>query len=153
MLSPSLEDYLEEIYRSYLNNKAIRATDIAQCLNVTLPSVHHAIQRLSKEGYLIYERYREIELSEKGKRAGRFLVERNSILRELLTLLEVDCNIEQEAEAIEHYLSLPTIRALESLLDFLQKHPSFLQAYLSHCQYRNARGLGLKDTYSHPCPE
>lgn len=152
MLSPSLEDYLEEIYRFSLQNKVVRATDIAACLNVTLPSVNNAIRRLSQENYLIYKRYKEVELTAKGKNTGHFLVERNRILRDFLDILEVDCDPAQEAEAMEHYLSLPSIRAFESLLDFFKTHPDCLNDYLDHCRTRQEQGLGLKDGYTDPDP-
>lgn len=45
MLSPSLEDYLEEIYRISQSGETVRVTDIAACLNVSLPSVTRALQK------------------------------------------------------------------------------------------------------------
>ena len=37
MLTPSLEDYLEEIYRLSINQGFIRITDVARKLQVSLP--------------------------------------------------------------------------------------------------------------------
>jgi len=147
LLSPSLEDYLEEIYRFSLNNDVVRVSDIAACLDVTMPSVNNAIRKLSSENYLIYKRYRELVLTNKGRRVGKFLVERNSILQKFLKVISSDCDVKAEAEAMEHYLTLPTIRAIESLVDFFEKNSDCRQKFLEHCQYRKDKGLGLVDGY------
>lgn len=148
MLSPSLEDYLEEIYRFSLHSDVVRVSDIAACLDVTMPSVNNAIRKLSGENYLIYKRYRELVLTNKGRRVGKFLVERNSILQKFLKVINSNCDIKAEAEAMEHYLSLPTIRAIESLLDFMEDNQVCHDKFLKHCQYRQEKGLGLVDGYS-----
>lgn len=147
MLSPSLEDYLEEIYRFSLSSNVVRISDIAACLNVTLPSVNNAVRKLSAEGYLIYKKYKEIVLTNKGRMLGKFLVERNRILQDFIVLINSDCNVPAEAEAMEHYLSLPTIRTIEHLLDFMYINKDCYKKFLSHSLYRESQGLGLTDGY------
>jgi Mn-dependent DtxR family transcriptional regulator len=82
MLSPSLEDYLEEIYRFDKELGFARNTDIADKLNVSLPSVTKAVKILNKKGYLNHEPYKNITLTEKGEKLGNFLVRRNKTLQE-----------------------------------------------------------------------
>ncbi len=147
MLSPSLEDYLEEIYRFSLHNDVVRVSDIATCLDVTMPSVNSAIRKLSNENYLIYKKYRELVLTPRGRKVGRFLVERNSILQKFLKVIDSDCDIKAEVEAMEHYLTLPTIRAIESLVDFFELNQECRYDFLKHCNNRKAKGLGLNDGY------
>ncbi len=147
MLSPSLEDYLEEIYRFSLQNKVVRVSDVAECLNVTLPSVNNAIRKLHEKEYLIYKKYRDLVLTEKGRRLGRFLVDRNRILQGFLKAINSGCDVVKEAEAMEHYLTLPTIRAIENLLDFLDNNHRCRQSFLEHCRHRKEKGLGLKNGY------
>lgn len=147
MLSPSMEDYLEEIYRFSQHNNVVRVSDIANRLDVTMPSVNNAIRNLHNENYLIYQRYKELVLTEKGRRVGKFLVERNSILQKFLLVIKSDCDVGAEAEAMEHYLSLPTIRTLENLVDFLEKNSGCKQKFLKHSEYRKEKGLGLIDGY------
>ncbi|HZK43132.1 MAG TPA: iron dependent repressor, metal binding and dimerization domain protein [Syntrophomonadaceae bacterium] len=148
MLSPSLEDYLEEIYRFSLYNDIVRVTDIAKCLDVTMPSVSNAIRRLSRKGYLVYRKYEDLVLTDKGERLGRFLVERNQILQDFFLLIESKCDVAKEAEAMEHYLSLPTIRAIQHLIDFLQIHTDSYERFLNHYKCREEHGLGIIDGYN-----
>jgi len=148
LLSPSLEDYLEEIYRFSLNNEVVRVSDIATCLDVTMPSVNNAIRKLSNENYLVYKRYRELVLTDKGRRVGKFLVERNTILCNFLKVINSDCDIKAETEAMEHYLTLPTIWAIESLVNFLENNTECKQKFLKHFKERKDKGLGLVDGYA-----
>jgi len=123
MLSPSLEDYLEEIYRFSQNLGFIRITDIADKLEVSLPSVNKAVNILSQRGYLKYIPYKNIELTEKGANLGKFLVERNKILKEFLEVIGSKCDKDKEAEAIEHYLSDETVYAMTLVVEFFNRRP------------------------------
>jgi Mn-dependent DtxR family transcriptional regulator len=133
LLSPSLEDYLEEIYRISQSGETVRVTDIAACLNVSLPSVTRALQKLDESDYINYRRYKDIVLTVKGKELGRFLVERNSIIREFLKLIGSECDAAAEAEAMEHYLSLPTLTAIINFVKFSDEHPFWLNEYKNFC--------------------
>lgn len=129
MLSPSLEDYLEEVYRISINKKEIRIKDVADCLGVSMPSVVKGLRKLHYQGYIMYRPYEKIEVLEKGKKKGKFLVERNRILREFVEVIGSDCDIQQEAEAMEHYLTISTIKAIEKLVAFFKENKSFLDEF------------------------
>ncbi|MCL6634352.1 MAG: DNA-binding protein [Peptococcaceae bacterium] len=148
MLSPSLEDYLEEIYRFSQANNVVRVSDIAACLKVSMPSVTNALRRLNHENYLTYKKYKEVILTARGRRLGRFLVERNRILREFLEIIGSGCDVPAEAEAMEHYLSFPSIKAIESLVDFMRTHPECREKFYRYCQIKREKGGGLENGYT-----
>lgn len=130
MLSPSLEDYLEEIYRFFLENSVVRVTDISKKLSVSLPSVSKALQKLNSQGYINYQRYGEIVLTDQGCQKGNYLVGRNQMLQEFFTLIQSQCDIPAETEAIEHYISDSTIRSLRRLVNFFKQNPTCYEAFL-----------------------
>lgn len=132
MLSPSLEDYLEEVYRLKMNNKEIRIKDIAKCLDVSMPSVVNGLRRLSNLKYIIYKPYEAIEVTDKGKDKGEFLVIRNQILRNFIETIKSDCDIEKEAEAMEHYLSISTIKSIEKMIEFFKDNKSILDQVINY---------------------
>lgn len=148
MLSPSLEDYLEEIYRLSGGSDSVRVTDVAATLNVKLPSVTRALQKLARKNYLTYQPYREVVLTPKGKKLGRFLNERNRVLQEFVRVLGSESDAAKEAEAMEHYLSLPTIRAIENLITFMHHYPECLNAFQEYREQRSKAGDGLRDGYA-----
>ena len=131
MLSPSLEDYLEEIYRLSLSAGTVRVTDISRKLRVSTPSVTKALRRLISKGYITHQRYGLIGVTESGKKMGTFLIERNQTLQEFLMLIRANCDIPAEAESIEHYLSNSTIDSLKSLGLFMQNNPDVYKRYLA----------------------
>ena len=130
MLSPSLEDYLEELYRFSLQTETVRVTDVGNKLHVSLPSVTKALHKLRAEQYIRYQRYGEIELTDKGRELGNFLVKRNHLLQEFLRLICSNCDIAAEAEAIEHYLSPATITAIQTLVGFMKANPDCYQSFV-----------------------
>lgn len=125
MLSPSLEDYLEEIYRFSAELGFIRITDVANKLNVSLPSVNKAVKILASKGYLEYIPYKNIALTEKGAKLGKYLVERNHMIQNFLEVIGSKADKEEEAEAIEHYLSKETVHAMTMVVKFLKKTPGY----------------------------
>jgi len=129
ILTPSLEDYLEEIYRFSLSLNTVRVTDISKRLKVALPSVTKALYKLRDENYIKYERYGEIKLTDQGKEFGYYLVTRNQLLQEFLALIGSKCNFAFEAEAMEHYLSAATIDAIKNLVEFMKSNPACQQAF------------------------
>lgn len=131
MLSPSLEDYLEEIYGLSLKKSEIRVRDIADCLNVSPPSVVKALRKLNQNRYIEYKPYEGIYLTEEGKKLGNLLVKRNGVLKEFLSVIHSNCDIEDEAEAMEHYLSSPTISAIEKLVAFMKNDGEVMEKFLN----------------------
>ena len=80
-LTPSMEDYLEMIYRLSRVNGYTRVNDLAENLNVQPPSVTRMIQKLYDRSLLDYRKYGMIHLTDKGTKLRIFL-DRHNILRE-----------------------------------------------------------------------
>ena len=132
MLSPSLEDYLEEIYRLSASDDIVRVTDISQKLNVKLPSVSKALGKLCVGGYITYKKYGMMGLTDKGRQIGCYLVERNTLLQEFLRTICADCDVTAEAEAMEHYLSKSTIVAIQRLMVFMKQNPEAYRQFVDY---------------------
>lgn len=122
MPTPSMEDYLERIYKLIEEKGYARVSDIAEGLEVHPSSVTKMIQKLDKDQYLIYEKYRGLVLTSKGKKMGKRLVERHHLLEEFLQIIGVqDGNIYQDVEGIEHHLSWDSITCIETLVEYFKR--------------------------------
>lgn len=122
MPTPSMEDYLERIYKLIDEKGYARVSDIAEGLEVHPSSVTKMIQKLDKDEYLIYEKYRGLVLTNKGKKIGKRLVDRHELLEEFLGLIGVDQeNIYKDVEGIEHHLSWDSITCIASLVEYLKR--------------------------------
>ncbi|WP_054957684.1 transcriptional regulator MntR [Paenibacillus dakarensis] len=128
MPTPSMEDYLERIYKLIDEKGYARVSDIAEGLEVHPSSVTKMIQKLDKDEYLIYEKYRGLVLTSKGKKMGKRLMARHQLLEEFLGLIGVlEENIYKDVEGIEHHLSWDSITRIETLVEFLKRDESRIQ--------------------------
>ncbi|MFH5184877.1 transcriptional regulator MntR [Paenibacillus sp. TAB 01] len=125
MATPSMEDYLERIYKLIDEKGYARVSDIAEGLEVHPSSVTKMIQKLDKDNYLIYEKYRGLVLTSKGQKMGKRLVDRHQLLEQFLTLIGVsEDTIYQDVEGIEHHLSWDSITCIETLIEYFRRDPS-----------------------------
>ncbi len=116
-LTASMEDYIEMIYRLSISNGYTRIQELADNLNVSPPSTSVMIQKLAKVGYLKYQKYGVVVLEEKGKRMGHRLLERHTIVSQLLLTIGIDSkNVLVETEKIEHTLSSQSIKCIKNYL-------------------------------------
>ncbi|ANY71939.1 MULTISPECIES: transcriptional regulator MntR [Paenibacillus] len=128
MPTPSMEDYLERIYKLIDEKGYARVSDIAEGLEVHPSSVTKMIQKLDKDEYLIYEKYRGLVLTSKGKKMGKRLMERHHLLEEFLEMIGVqDENIYRDVEGIEHHLSWDSITRIETLVEYFKRDENRLQ--------------------------
>ncbi|MGO2566390.1 MAG: transcriptional regulator MntR [Brochothrix thermosphacta] len=132
MTTPSMEDYIEQIYLLIEQKGYARVSDIADSLNVHPSSVTKMVQKLDKDEYLIYEKYRGLILTPHGKKMGKRLVERHELLENFLLQIGVD---EEQAykdvEGIEHHLSWDTIDSIGNLVDYLENNPEAKTAIIN----------------------
>lgn len=120
-LSRSAEDYLECIGHLCAKKGMARVQDIAQRLNVSKPSVTVAVRRLAQLGYVYYQQYFPIELTERGKEYAERVIRAHTILRRFMREVvglsagranETACLIEHiltndEIEQLSKHLSQP----------------------------------------------
>lgn len=120
-----MEDYLERIYRLIEEKGYARVSDIAEGLEVHPSSVTKMIQKLDKDSYLIYEKYRGLVLTNKGKKMGKRLVDRHLLLENFLQIIGVqEDKIYGDVEGIEHHLSWDSITCIETLVEYFNRDPS-----------------------------
>lgn len=124
MISKSVEDYLEAIYRLLKEKGYARPIDIAQKLRVKQPSATEMVQRLAKDDLVAYEKYRGMTLTPKGERIANSVYRRHRTLAEFLKILGVEERIaEEDACKIEHDVNPKTMRQLVKFVEFVQKSP------------------------------
>jgi len=127
MPTPSMEDHIEQIYLLINNKGYARVSDIAEALSVLPSSVTKMVQKLDKDGYLVYEKYRGLTLTAKGEKLGKRLVQRHELLEQFLRLIGVDEEkIYQDVEGIEHHLSWNSIDRIADLVQLMEEEPEMV---------------------------
>jgi len=129
LLTASMEDYLEMIYRLSRDTGFTRINDLATALNVQPPSATKMVQKLANLGVVNYEKYGMILLSKKGEEMGRVLLERHQIVEDFLNLLGISEGVLEETEKIEHTVSNQTLRSMADFVEFFNNRPFVIQEF------------------------
>lgn len=127
LLTSSMEDYLEMIYRSSLEEDYMRINNLADLLNVQASSATKMVQKLTSLGFVDYKKYGIILLTDRGKEIGRFLLKRHEIIETFLKYLGVSQNILAETEMIEHNISNATLEKIDMLNKFFEMNADFIE--------------------------
>jgi Mn-dependent DtxR family transcriptional regulator len=119
------EDYLEMIDSLVLEKGFASASDIAERMGVSKPTVTSIVKKLHREGYLLHEPYRGMALTESGRNLARSMKDRHETLRKFLVLIGLPKDIAtSDAERIEHGLHPETVRKIRKLVTYLEENKS-----------------------------
>lgn len=132
LLTPSLEDYLEMIFRYSLNKPYIRTNVLAQLLNVRDSSASKMVKRLGELGYVYYEPYGIVTLTVEGKELGEFLLNRHNIIEEFLTFIGSREDALIQTELIEHNIADNTVISMKILINFFKENHDVMENYIDY---------------------
>jgi Mn-dependent DtxR family transcriptional regulator len=128
--SQSAEDYLERIHELIERKGYARVVDIASSLKVRQASVTSMVQKLARGGFVKYEKYRGLLLTDKGRAVARKIQNRHATLSRFFSLFNLDAETQRhDIEGIEHHLSPSTLETLASLAEFFEANPEVLRAF------------------------
>lgn len=110
------EDYVEAIADLVVRQGQCRVTDLSTQFGVTHVTVIRIVQRLEREGLVVTEPYKPIQLTAKGQRLARHCKERHAIVYEFLLAIGLDPRTAAlDAEGIEHHVSPATLARFEAI--------------------------------------
>ena len=90
MTTERAEDYLEALDTVIDKKGFAKVKDISQILGVGAPSVSEMFQKLSKAGYINYEKYDGVTLTKKGKIIAKKTRKKHKTLKEFLIILGIN---------------------------------------------------------------
>ncbi len=114
-LTSNMEDYLEVILNLQREQRVARVKDVAQRLNVKMPSVTGAMKGLAEKGLVNYERYSYLTLTAAGEKIAQEIGDRHKTFYTFLTnVLKLDHETaELDACRLEHATSRKTFERLK----------------------------------------
>lgn len=139
-MTASLEEYLKTIYILLNQADSARVTDIANELGYSKPSVNRALKVLKEEGYICYEAYKSIELTDKGTEVAKKIVRSQIAIESFLSdILKVDeKRAKEEANIMRHAVSEDTIEKFENyvkeFIDIEQKECALYNPNSQKCK-------------------
>ncbi len=145
-LTSAMEDYLEMACRLCVQEGYTRIGRLSESLHVRPSSASKMVSRLVNQGFLAYDHYESIRLTDQGKRVGEYLIERHNTVEQFLKLIG-NSNPLEETELIEHTLNPDTVYRLKTLLEFFQWDKMALKHFHD---FQEIRGVGEGEPAS--CP-
>jgi len=125
MNNVSQEDYLTAIYRNLDDAGEIKPNLLASKLNISNAAVTDMLRKLSRDGFVDYQKYKSIKLTCEGESYAKNMLRRHRIWEVFLhqTLGMSWDKVHDEAENLEHSSSDEIINRLEEFLEFPEVDP------------------------------
>ncbi len=124
MPTTSVENYLKAVYHlQSQHDERVKTKEIAERLDISLPSVTSMLKSLSDEGLVDYVPYRGVRLTERGAKAALRVIRSHRLIEVFLvqTLGFSWDEVHDEAERLEHAVS----DLLMARIDEFLGHPKF----------------------------
>ena len=121
-LSPVLENYLEIIFHQEIREGAARASSIAEAAGVSRSTVTSTLKALKSMGYVDYEPYSLVHLTEAGMHIGRDIAHRHIVIQEFFQhILQLEPNVSNDVACeLEHVIPPDVIRRLGQFVLYLR---------------------------------
>ena len=88
------------------------------------------VQKLGEMGYLNYEKYRGLVLTDEGREIATKIQQRHATLSRFFSLFALDAETQRlDIEGIEHHLSPATVDVLADLAKFFEDNPDLLKQF------------------------
>lgn len=128
MISQAEENYLKALFHltNEMQEKSEAGTnELAEILDVTPATANNMLKKLKEKGWVVYEKYGKITLTDKGKSLAVETVRKHRLWE---TFLYEKLNftwdeVHEVAEQLEHIKSAKLVEQLERFLDFPETDP------------------------------
>ena len=123
MITPRIEDYLEELFLIECTGREVTVTDLSSRLKITKGTVTATVQKLVELELVKHERYGNLHLTDAGRRRGMTVLHRHEGFRAFFhEMLGLDRDHSSEmACSMEHYVDAVTEERLYALLEYFRK--------------------------------
>jgi DtxR family Mn-dependent transcriptional regulator len=116
--TPTVEDYLQEIYDQRQDGKTVIAARLAERIGVSAPTAWATLQRMQRDELVELRGRHDIHLTDRGKTAAESIKRRHFLAERLLVdILGMDwADAHEEAHRIEHAVSPAVEERIMALL-------------------------------------
>jgi len=125
MASQTIENYLKVLFHLSQQKNEINTVDIAKALQVSMPTVNSMVKKLADSNYLVYEKYKPLKITEKGKIQAALIIRKHRLV-EMFLVEKMGFGWEQVheiAEQIEHVNSSLFFNKIDEMLGYPEIDP------------------------------
>lgn len=125
MRSLAEENYLKAMFNLADENGEVSVNDLSRHLDIKMPTVSSMMKKLAEKGYVHYESYRPLRLTDKGRQAAAMIVRKHR-LTEMYLVEKMGFGWEEVheiAEQVEHIQSAAFFEKMDELLGYPKVDP------------------------------
>jgi DtxR family transcriptional regulator, Mn-dependent transcriptional regulator len=121
MATERIEEYLEALDEIIKGKGYAKVKDVAAFLSISPPSVTEMLQKLNEKGYIHYEKYSGVTLTNKGEKLASQLRKKHETLKQFFEIIGVPQKIaDEDACRIEHVINKVTLNQVAKFVLFMQ---------------------------------
>lgn len=120
MPTQTKENYLKALFYLHQKNKDISLTELSREMEVSTPTVNAMVKKLSANGWVIYKKYKPLNLTAKGKKAASIIIRKHRLAEMFLAQIMGFGweEVHDMAEEMEHLKSDRLFDRMDELLGF-----------------------------------
>lgn len=125
MISQTEENYLKALFALTSTKGEASVNELSKLLDIKMPTVNGMMKRLSEKDFVIYESYKPLKLTEKGKKEASLIIRKHR-LTEMYLVEKMGFGWEEVhdiAEQIEHIKSPAFFEKMDEILGFPEVDP------------------------------
>ena len=114
------ENYLKALYFLNQQDSRINLTELSKQLGVSKPTANNMIKRLEEHGWVNYQRYKPVELTEKGRKAAALIIRKHRLTEMFLHKVMGFGweEVHEIAEQMEHIQSEKLFARMDEMLEY-----------------------------------
>ncbi len=119
------ENYLKALHFLNQKNATVSLTELGKAMDVSKPTVNDMVKKLQSNGWVVYEKYKPLKLTEEGRRTAALIVRKHR-LSEMFLYKIMGFGWEEVhdiAEELEHIKSDAFFDRMDELLGFPTTDP------------------------------
>lgn len=120
MASQTEENYLKSIFNLANSDDEVNISELAQKMQVSMPTVNSMVKTLQKNGWVSYQKYKPIALTDDGKKAAALVIRKHR-LTEMFLVNKMGFGWEEVheiAEQVEHIHAPKFFERMDELLGY-----------------------------------
>lgn len=120
MASTTEENYLKALFNLANPEGEVNLSDLAQSLGVSMPTANSMVKSLQKSGWVVYEKYKPVTLTQEGKKAAALVIRKHR-LTEMFLVKRMSFGweeVHEVAEQIEHIDAPKFFERMDEMLGF-----------------------------------
>ncbi|WP_294203492.1 metal-dependent transcriptional regulator [uncultured Chryseobacterium sp.] len=119
------ENYLKALFHLVDHEGKVTINELSKFLNVKMPSVNNMMKKFAEKNWVIYETYKPLKVTDKGRREAALVVRKHR-LTEMFLVKKMNFgweNVHEIAEQLEHVHSAVFFDKMDEILNYPKFDP------------------------------